>query len=419
MAYVARSGTWQRFIYNRDIILGNQADFATHSTRLNTGQRLLNNYETLNGSKDLIEVTGKLTESVARGKNTTLATTELELAESSINNIKDILDQLKEDALLGANDTTSDDDRKVLGAQLRNLGENLYQVSNAKVGKKYLFGGVQSDKQVITHTAGGIFSNAVYKEGAKELEERKTENIQSSVSLTKLFTTNSSSAKFTGSTPVSIPLTANSQMNLLVHDGNKNINVGDINFSVGDDLNTIVTKINTAFNSAGGQGSIAQNDSGKLKFDTSLITGNKQNASATVVISKGSSLPNTLSNLGLKVSTSQGTSANIREILSKLDEAYNSNDSESLRTLIIDLDENLNRVIATKAQLGDLVSKFNAVTEKNSELKMDFQIKQSDIAKIPAVEAIQEVNKAQAILQATMKTSANIISQNVFDFLRI
>ncbi len=419
MAYVARLGTWQRFIYNRDIILGNQADFATHSTRLNTGQRLLNNYETLNGSKELIEVSGKLNESISRGKNTTLATTELELAESSINNIKDILDQLKDDALLGANDTTSDDDRKVLGAQLRNLGENLYQVSNAKVGKKYLFGGVQSSVPVITHTAGGIFSNAVYKEGEKELEERKTEGIQSSVSLSKLFTTDSSSAVYTGSAPGTIPLAANSEMNLLVHDGKKNINVGDISFSAGDDLNTIVSKINSAFNSAGGQGSIAQNDSGKLKFDTGLITGNMKNASATVVISKGSNLPNTLSNLGLEVSTSKGTSANIKEILSKLDEAYNSNDSDALRTLIVDLDENLNRVIATKAQLGDLVSKFNAVTEKNSELKMDYQIKQSDIAKIPVVEAIQEVNKAQAILQATMKTSANIISQNVFDFLRI
>jgi flagellin-like hook-associated protein FlgL len=419
MAYVARSGTWQRFVYNRDIILGNQGDFATSSTRLNTGQRLLNNYETLNGSRDLIEVTGKLTEAISRGTNTILATTELELAESSINNIKDILDQLKDDALLGSNDTSNDSDRKVLGGQLRILGENLYQVANAKVGKKFLFGGTQSDIPVITHQAGGIFSNASYKEGNQDLAERQTEKIQSSVSLSRLFTTESNSAVYSGSTPSSLPLASNAEMNLLIHDGTKNINVGDISFSAGDDLNTIVSKINVAFNAAGGQGSVAQNDSGRLKFDTALITGNKKNSSAAVVISKGSNLPNTLSSLGLSVSSSNGVSANIRETLSKLDEAYNSNDSEALRALIVDLDENLNRIVAAKAQLGDLVSKFNAVIEKNSELKMDFQIQQSDIAKIPVVEAIQEVNKAQAILQATMKSSANIISQNVFDFLRI
>jgi flagellin-like hook-associated protein FlgL len=329
------------------------------------------------------------------------------------------LDQLKEDALLGATDTASDDDRKVLGTQLRNLGENLFRLSNSKIGKKYLFGGTQSNIPVITHSAGGIFSNAVYKEGKLELAERKTENIQSSVSLSKLFKTESSSASYTGTSPGVIPLTSNAQINLLIHDGNKNINVGDINFNTGDDLNTITTKINSAFNSSGGEGSIVEIDSGKLKFDTSLITGNQKNASARVVISQGSNLPNTLSNLGLSITTSKGTSANIREILSKLDEAYNSNDSEALRNLIVDIDENLNHITATKAQLGDLVSKFNAITEKSSELKMNYQIKQSDIAKIPVVEAIEEVNKAQAVLQATMKSSADIISQNVFDFLRI
>jgi len=208
-------------------------------------------------------------------------------------------------------------------------------------------------------------------------------------------------------------------MNLLIHDGVKNINVGDIGFAAGDDVNAIVAKINTAFNSAGGQGSIAQNDSGVLKFDTSLITGNIKNSSAAVIISKGSNLPNSLSDLGLKVFTTTGTSANIREVLSKLDDAYNSNDSSALRNLIVDLDENIDRIIATKSQLGDLANKFNAKSEQYANLKIDFQIKQAEIAKIPVVEAIEEVNKSQAVLQATMRSSTQMISQNIFDFLNL
>jgi len=419
MAYVPRLGTLQRFIFNRDTVLGNQADFATQTTRLNTGQRLLNNYDQIGGAKDLLAVTGKLSEVSSRADNTLRASTELELSEAALESIKQIMDQVKEDALQGASDTASSDDRKVLGAQLRNLGENLFQLSNTKIGKKYLFGGALSNKKVISHTPGGIFSNAQYKEGSADSTERKTENIQSSVSLSSFFTTSGQSASFTGSNPPNLPLTSNAEMNLLIHDGKNNINVGNISFSVGDDLNTIVSKINTAFNSAGGQGSIAQNDSGKLKFDTALISGNIKNSSATVVISKGTNLPNSLSNLGLKVSTTKGESTNIRETLSKLDEAYNSNDSEALRNLIIDIDANLNRLIASKSQLGDLVSKFNSLNEKFSELKIDYQIKQSDKAKIPVVEAIQEVNKAQAVLQASMRSSATLMSQSVFDYLKI
>jgi flagellar hook-associated protein 3 FlgL len=419
MAFVGRLGTWQRFNFNKNILLDNQATFAKDTLRLNTGQRLLTNYDQINGSKDLIEVTGKLAETVSRGKNSSLAATELELAESSLQNIKEILDQVKSDALLASSDLTSDSDKQILGKKLRYLGENLFQSANVKVGTKYLFGGTQSDIPVITHTPGGLFSNAVYKQGNADLPERKTENIQSSVSLSKLFTRESSSASFEGLSPGAIPLSADAEMNFLVHDGTKNINVGDIGFTAGDDLDTIVTKINSAFNTAGGQGSIVENNSGKLRFDTSLITGSIENASASIIISKGSNLPNTLSNLGLKVSTTNGTTANIREVLSKLDNAYHSNDSVALRNLIIDLDENIKRLISTKSQLGDLANKFNAKTEQYSDLKIDYQIQQADIAKIPMVEAIEDVNKSQAVLQATMRSSTQLMSQNIFDFLRL
>lgn len=419
MGYVARLGTWQRFVGNRSILLQNQVDFAKSSARLNSGQRLLNNYDQINGAKDLTSVTGKLAETIKRGENATLAVTELELAESSLNNIKDIMDQLKDDALLGASDTTSNSDRQILGTQLRNLGENLYQLANTKVGNKYVFSGVQSNLKVIDHTPGGIFENAAYKEGNADISERVTEGIQSSVGLSDFFTAQSSSAIYTGSAPGTLPLASNAELHLIINDGTQDINVGDIALSAGDSLANIVTKINNAFNTAGGQGSIAQINAGKLEFDTSLVSTSVNNAAATIAISPGSNLPNTLSDLGLATATAKGTSANIREVMSRLEEAYNSNDSASLRNLIIDLDQNINKIINTKSKLGDLVSKFNGMVEKNHEQKIDFQIKQSDIAKLPIVEAIEQVNKTQAVLQATLRSSSTIISQNIFDFLNL
>jgi hypothetical protein len=76
-------------------------------------------------------------------------------------------------------------------------------------------------------------------------------------------------------------------------------------------------------------------------------------------------------------------------------------------------------LISTKSQLGDLANKFNAKTEQYSDLKIDYQIQQADIAKIPMVEAIEDVNKSQAVLQATMRSSTQLMSQNIFDFLRL
>lgn len=415
---LGRLSSLQRFNDGRDHIVLNQSQFAEHTMRLNTGQRLLNNYDGIDGSKALIQVTGRIENAKKISENQSKAATELELAESALNNMKDILDQIKTDALQGGSDTTARDDLEILGVQLRSLGENLYQLGNTKLGNKFIFGGKQSDLTVVDFVPNALFNSANYKEGQTDLGERSVENVQSSISLKDLFSKAAAPATYTGSVFTS-PLIANAEINLVVNDGNNDINLGDVSFASGDTIADVVNKINTAFTAAGGSGTIVSNSGGALAFTTSSITGSIDNASAAIIVNPGNSLPNSLSSLGLRSTTSKGTSSDIREALAKLDTAYNTNDTQAIRSTIVDIQENLDRLINAQAKLGDLVKKFNDGEKRNLDAVDALKTDQANIARIPVVDAIQKVSVAQTVLNSSLQASAAILKMNIFDFVSL
>ena len=406
-------------IAQRNNVVNNQGRFAEESSKLNTQKRYLHNYNSPDGGKELVQLSGQIINYQALGKNQNKAVTELELAESSLNTMKDTLDQIRTNALQGGSDTVNADDMVVFGKELRELGESFYTSSNTKIGNRYLFGGIQTDKKIITFIPGVVFANATYKEGQSDAGERIVEGIQSSVGLGDLYTAQKASAQYAGSVPGALPLAANAELNLIVNDGYSDINVGDIALSAGDSLATIASKINTAFNTAGGQGSIVQVTVGALDFDTALITNNRENDRAAVIISPGSTLPGTLSALGLVASTSKGTSTNMQEALANLEAAYNSGDTQAVRESLVDIETNLDRLISIKSQLGDLVKKFAESAENSNLRENNFRISQSDVVSIPTAEAIQSVTSAQATLTGSMQAASKIMTTSIFNFLSL
>lgn len=414
---LGRISSLQRFNRGNDYLVNNQSNFAQHTLRMNSGQRLLHNYDQIGGAKELIDVTGKLAHREQLVANYSKAATELDLADSSLANIKNVLDQIKSDALQGSNDTVGPGDLEVLGNQLRNLGENIYQLANTKIGNKFVFGGAQSDKAVITHSPGALFANAIYKENAVDQGERYVEGLQASVSLSDLFNTSSQPAQV-DSAPF-VTLAANSEINLVVNDGVNDYNLGDIPLLAGDSVTVVATKINAAFTAAGGAGTIAQNSGGYLTLDTALVTGGSDNGDAAIIISEGSGLPGTLANIGgITAGTTKGVSKDLRQTLNELDSAYYSGDNSRVRAALVDLEVNINRLIKVQAKLGDFVSKFNEQSERNVLIAEQMEIDQADVARLPVVEAIEKVSAAQNVLGATMQSAAAVMRQTVFDFVQ-
>ncbi len=384
---------------------------------MNTGQRTLNNYDQFNGNKDLMEITGRVAQKGQQVENFNRAATEFELAETALSSMKDLMDTIKVDALQGSNDTYGSDDLAILGEQLRNLGENVYSIANTKLGDKYIFAGLQSDKQVIKFSSGDLFGNAIYKEGFGDIGNRKVEKQQASVSLGEIFNQNAAPATFAGNAFV-VPLAGPAQVNITINDGAQDLYLGDIDFNAGDTMPAIIANINAAFTAAGGLGTIVQDGGGFLEFDTSLITGNVENSIASVIISDGTTATANLASLGLQETTQFGNSKDLRQTLGELDSAYFSGDNQRVRNSLADVQKNIDRLVEVISQIGSHHQEFLEKVDRESYNLENLEIQQANINQIPAAEAAQNVSSAQTILQYTMQLSSRIMQQNIFDFLR-
>ena len=74
-------------------------------------------------------------------RNITQAQTTLNVADSTLSSINNLLTQAKQIALQQVNGTMSADDRKVAASQVKSLLDQFVQLANTKQGANYVFGG--------------------------------------------------------------------------------------------------------------------------------------------------------------------------------------------------------------------------------------------------------------------------------------
>lgn len=416
MSSLGRLSSMQQFLGTRSNILTNQYSLSESTAKMNLGKRTLSAIEEPHSTSAIVWKNSNIVKRSNAQDQKAIAVSELELAESSLVSIKDALDEIKADAVYAASDTSGELDRDNVASKMRSLGETIFKLSNSKVGEKYLFSGKQSDVRTIDYTPNTVFANAKYKEGQADLGERRVQGYGSSVSLDAVYNTPKSSAIINSSAPTAGVI--NGEIKLIVNDGNGNIvDTGDISL-VGDNTASAVAKINAAFTAAGGLGLIAtESPAGYLSLDTDLVTGSVKNSEASITLKEGSTPLNVLSELNLRAGTSKGVSGSLQDTLSELEAAYKSNDSASIRTLLIDLDAAIDRLITAEAKIGDLVKAFEDSATRDADAKNSLEISKSELEDLPITDAISSVTQAQAIVAATMQASTVVFQQSIFHFL--
>ncbi len=415
MSELGRLGTAQRFSLTQGFLQNSQKTLLEDTQRMNSAKRRLSVYEDPSASL----ISQKLTNIISRNEHLDelrqLATTELEMAETSLSAIEDIMLKIKENSVLGSNGTMGETERLALADQMRNQGLNIVQLLNSKVANKYIFSGVNSDQKTISIQDSADFASAIYRGGSDIELERSTGALQTSVNLTELLTAESASASVTGT---NLNPVATGQIRLLVDDGNGNvIDTGDITFS-GSNISTIVSRINTAFAAAGGSGAIAQqNPTGYLNLDTSLITGSAPNSDARITVRAGTTVGTALSNTGLSVGTYRGTDGSLMATLSDLEAGYRLNDTSLIRSAQKNLESNISRILAKRTELGHLSKRVEAQLDLESAETANLQVRRANMDDIPVAEALNAITKSQNALNSAMDAASTLFSQNIFDYL--
>ena len=416
MFHFSRLGNSQRLDAAQSYMMQPQAKLLEDTARLNSGQNRLTLFEDYAASIDSMKLGDEFSEKEQMEKNKNEAFSELTLADSSLVAMLDLLTELRAEAVNGASDQLGEDDRAILGEQVRSKGENLLQLLNSKLGDKYIFSGKQSNLKTINLDTDADFNAATYLEGETELGVKSVFGIESGVSLSSLLETSELAATMTGS--VASP-TVTGDISLRIEDGDGGyIETGDISL-VGANLTATITAINTAFTAAGGAGAIAQESpTGYLNLTTDLVTGNQDNSKARITIQEGTSPGTALADIGLSVQTARGRSGNLMNTLSRLESGYSLNDADEIRAVLNDLDANIDRVLQARTTIGSLSNRLERSANADIEMQLDIRETKSRLDDIEVAEAINKVTQAQAVVNSSLDIASVMFGQNIFDFFR-
>ncbi len=397
-------------------VTDNQSDIYKLSKQINLGKKFTAAYDDPVSIIGSIDTQGRISKNDQGIRDRNTATSDLEAQEISLRSMNDIIDKINEIAIKGGTGSVSTDERLILKDELSSLADTIIQLSNSKNGSKFIFSGEQSDLQTLRLQEGSTFDQVIYKHNQDNSKERASGGLTSSVSVKDALVSAAQGA-FCRNNVINPIATAAGNLVFETDDGNGTI----VNFTAaiasGDDLSTIISKINTAFTGAGGLGSLAQESpAGYLKLDTANITGNTANSDARISL-KNTSTTALVKELGVSTRDNFGKDMGLMNTIASLVSALSSNDDSAIRGLLNNIKSNSKQINAVQSQVGLLIAQAERLNSAGDDLDIKLQSDLSTIQDIDMVDANMQLANAQAALQTAIKTTSNFFSKSLGDFL--
>jgi len=397
-------------------ITAKQSEIYKLSEQVNTGLKFNNPYDNPVGIIGSINTKGRIlsNDQSIRDRNTTVS--ELEAQEVALRTMNDVTDRIHEIAIKAGNASSSADERTLMKDEVRTLGETILQLANSKVGNKFIFSGEQSDLQTLRLNSGAPFSDAVYKHNQDNGKQREVGGIPSSVDIQDALISDADDAVLTNN--VINPVAAISgNMDFEISDGSGNTYSFTVNITLGDDLSTIISTINTAYTAAGGPGTIAkESPAGYLTMDTGDITGSTPNSTAQITL-LNSSTTGLTNQIGVNKQNYIGKEQGLLRTLADLETALSSNDDAGIRDLIDTLKFNERQINKATSKIGLLVAQANRFNSAGEDLDLKLQSDLSLQQDVDMVETNIKLSNAQVALQTSVQTASNFFSQSISNFL--
>ena len=395
----------------------NQTSVYTLANQINSGKKFNTPEEDPVGIIGATHYQGRILNNDQAVKDREMAISDLTAQEAALDNVIDITNRIYEITIAAGNDSISADERNSYKDEIRSLGTSVIQLLNSKVGDKYSFSGKQSNLQTLRWQDGTSFDQAVYKHNQDDGEDRVVAGARASISLGNTLLGQADGA-IMGNSIINPTANVASNIDFQVDDGNGNQISFTVNTTVGDDLATLITNINAAFNTAGGVGSVAQESpSGYLQMNTNLITGSAQNSTAkiSVLSSSDSELTNAI---GINRQDNYGREPGLLRTLTSLETALSSNDAPGIRSLVSDVQANLADLSSSRSEIGLLISQAERLNEAAESMDLKLRSDLSQAQDLDIIDATSRLNTMRLALQTAVQTTSNIFSLSLDSFIR-
>ncbi|MDH4134916.1 MAG: flagellar hook-associated protein FlgL [Gammaproteobacteria bacterium] len=145
-------------IYNSGLnaLLDNQTHVNKTQLQLSTGRRILTPADDPAGSAEAASLTQAIDSTQQYQRNADMARGRLELEESTLGSVSDVLQRVRELAIQANNDSQTSQTRHSIALELRSLRSQLIELANTRdASGEYLFSGFKAKAQAFTETASG------------------------------------------------------------------------------------------------------------------------------------------------------------------------------------------------------------------------------------------------------------------------
>ena len=297
-------------------------------------------------------------------KNIFQARNFLENTESTLAQMADSLIRAKELALQAASDTLGAPQREMIGSEVEQIRNAVLEMSNRRVGERYLFGGFKT--QAPPFNKDGEYGG---DDGEMKVQSQKGNFVAMNLSGNRVF----------------------------------------LGRGIGQD-NTYIRP------SDGVPQDTAQLQDYKLaEVDREFL--NKQE-DENFIETRGPTSIGRVQGLGSKDPVTGSAGVNVFALLRGLDVALKTNDKASIQDALEPLDEALNQVNLMRAEVGGRVNVLQSSNEGIHKQTIDNKTMNSQIEDADLFETMTALSKADTTLKGTLETSSRVIGQNLLDFIK-
>lgn len=291
-------------------------------------------------------------------RNSSFAKTQLEFTESALSDFSDVVQKAKEIALGQASNIYNPDIRQSVAKEVRQLRMQAIGISNRKLGNRFIFSGYKTLTRPFT--AEGKYNG----DGGKvTLEVDRDFFVKTNIPGSKIFYHNNED-----------DLAQPSKLKAMNSPAEINIE-NKVNKDIEKDY-----------------GEKSENQAEYESGDRNLASHHQ--------------------------TTPKDTSRSIFDDLKSLENALLTNNSGVIQNLLESLDDVFNNAVKLRTQTGALINSIETSQGSAENTKILNQTYKSKLEDADVAELFSDLQRQQAVMQATYESSSRLMNRNLIDFLR-
>jgi flagellar hook-associated protein 3 FlgL len=175
---MSRISTAQLFDRGIAGMLDQQSKVSQTQLQIASGKRILTPKDDPVGASYALDLRTAISQTEQYQLNADRAYSRLELQESTLKGVDELIPRIKELTVQGLNDTNSPSDRRAIAQELRQLNDELLSLANTKDSNgEYIFAGYDADAIPFASPADGVFAYSG-DAGSRTLQISATRQVQ-------------------------------------------------------------------------------------------------------------------------------------------------------------------------------------------------------------------------------------------------